>query len=185
MARDGLPAIGSFSLVKDLVRDYAELSVVQDYEKKKHDLDSLRAFPSTRKCKQSMNKTQDGSSYRSHSMNNWADESKNNRMHMFRGKGIREETGFDSGRFQTSVKGWLEGYQTVREKFQQQESEGMGRMNSSVGKALFNLKRTMPAPTKQDANAWIKQRFGSQKPRGNPLSMSNRTSPRRNNQYMM
>ena len=44
----GLPNIGSFSLIKDLVRDYTDLSNVQTREKRKHDLDSLRAYPGTK-----------------------------------------------------------------------------------------------------------------------------------------
>jgi len=42
-----LPAVGSFGLIKDLVKDYTDLYAGQTKEKKKHELDSLRAFPAT------------------------------------------------------------------------------------------------------------------------------------------
>lgn len=44
---DTLPPVGSFSLIKDLVREYTELTVVQNKERKKHEIDSLRAYPGT------------------------------------------------------------------------------------------------------------------------------------------
>lgn len=39
-----LPEIGSFSLIKDLVKDYTSVSKKQDIERVKLDKDSLRAF---------------------------------------------------------------------------------------------------------------------------------------------
>jgi hypothetical protein len=47
IAKDTLPPVGSFGLIKDLVRDYTELTVVQEKERKKHEIDSLRAYPGT------------------------------------------------------------------------------------------------------------------------------------------
>ncbi len=51
LAKDGLPPVGSFALIKDLVRDYTDLSTMQGRERKKLDLDSVRAFPGTKIAK--------------------------------------------------------------------------------------------------------------------------------------
>ena len=41
------------------------------------------------------------------------------------------------GRFTTSTKPWLDGYDTVKKQFNE-------RKRSAVGRALYNLKRTLP-----------------------------------------
>jgi len=45
--REVLPEIGSFDLIKDLVRDYTNLTKIQKIKREKHDNDSLRAFAGT------------------------------------------------------------------------------------------------------------------------------------------
>ena len=41
---DKLPPVGDFSIIKDLVKDYTELSKVQEVERRKHERISLRAY---------------------------------------------------------------------------------------------------------------------------------------------
>lgn len=61
------------------------------------------------------------------------------------------------GRFTTSTKPWLDGYDTVRNRFKEDKTVDEGRNNTAVGRALYNLKKTLPPVTKNHANAFIKQ----------------------------
>ena len=76
--QDGLPSIGSFALIKDLVRDYTDLTIAQQKERKKLDLDSKRLYPSTKIAKDtfkaSMNADFLDHGRKSHSVAQWGTE---------------------------------------------------------------------------------------------------------------
>jgi len=72
IAKDVLPPVGSFGLIKDLVRGYTDLTVVQEKERKKHEIDSLRAYPGTSIAKNmSMTSRQDSSRNGPHQIASW------------------------------------------------------------------------------------------------------------------
>ena len=159
IAKDSLPPVGSFALIKDLVRDYTDLKKVQEVERKKLDLDSIRAFPGSKIAKTAASTLGD-SDWEQHaktrSVSQWGTEQLNKKTTLFRQKGLRDP---GSGRFQTSTKEWLNGYDTVRNQFAKRNTViggGSARMNSTVGQAMFNLKRTLPPPTQDDANKHIR-----------------------------
>ena len=184
--KDALPPIGSFDLISDLVRDYTTLTIGQNKEKSKLDLDSLRAFPGTKVSKNSkLSKDKDAwEERRSRSMAAWGTEcSTNIKTTLFRKKGLREVTG-TTGRFNTSTKPWLEGYDTVREKFQKGLTPKIPQMSTTFGQAMFNFKRTMPnTGVKEDANRFIRQKnnpLAPLKTSGTNVSMTkNLFSPKR------
>ena len=176
-----LPEIGSFSLIQDLVKDYTGLSKQQDNERKKLDFDSLRAYPG------SLRATKPGRSA------SWVDRSKmsndgwgtegstRNRSMATKPSTMRGEDTARVGRFQTSNKPWLDGYDTVRKDFVQRKATDNGRMNTSVGRALFNLKRTLPPASNADANMYIKQRNTGIV---SPTSISQVSSPKRLSHFL-
>lgn len=105
-----------------------------------------------------------------------------NKTTLFRTKGLKDD---GCGRFQTSTKPWLDGYDTVREK--RHPSLGSTRMNSTVGQAMFNLKRSLPPPSQHDANKYIRLNNNKAnlmrmtKQNSPSISNSNQNSPKRFN----
>ena len=87
----------------------------------------------------------------------WGSESLNNKKSLFRAKGLRDDPN-TIGRFQTSTKAWLDGYDSVRSNHNNKaQSQGQfKRMNIGVGQAMFNLKRSMPTE-REDPNRYIRQ----------------------------
>ena len=147
-----LPEIGSFSLIKDLVKDYTGLSKQQRVERRKLDNDSKRAFAG------SLRATKSGkSAFVVDRRSPWRDETDEigRRKEKYRASSFKGEEEL-VGRFTTSTKPWLEGYDTVRNQFKERKKEDEGRINTSVGRALFNLKRTLPPVGKDEANRFIK-----------------------------
>ena len=127
--KDLLPPVGSYGLIRDLVRDYTETSQTQEKERKKLDLDSFRAFPSTNLAKtraESMKRSKDNSwTFSFMEMGGSIGAGKKT---LFNVKGLREANS-TVGRFQTSTKPWLDGYDSIRAK----KAKAQDRMNSSVG----------------------------------------------------
>ena len=136
--------MGSFALIKDLVRDYTDLSVMQSQERKKLNLDSIRAYPGTKIAK-TVKSTLADSEWEQHaksrSVSQWGTESLAKKTTLFRQKGLRDP---GSGRFQTSTKEWLKGYDTVRHQFAKRNTlidvgrnerlvGGSARMSTTVG----------------------------------------------------
>lgn len=88
----------------------------------------------------------------------WGSESLNNKTSLFRPKGLRDDPN-TIGRFQTSTKAWLDGYDSVRQQYNEkaQSSGHHKRMSSGVGQAMFNLMRSMPNTSREDPNRYIRQ----------------------------
>lgn len=125
------------------MRDYTELTVVQGKVQKKHEGDSFRAYPGTttaRAARSVQMRNLDSLDAKNKTAGFWNFDS-TNKTTLFRTKGLKDD---GCGRFQTSTKPWLDGYDTVREK--RHPSLGSTRMNSTVGQAMFNLKRSLPPP---------------------------------------
>ena len=156
--KDALPPIGSYDLISDLVRDYTQLSKKDRTEKSKLHLDSLRMFPGSR-ISRNATLAQDKEAWeerRSRSMAAWGTEALGKKTTLFRPKGLRDENG-TGGRFLTSTKPWLDGYETVRDKFQKGLTPKIPQMSTTFGQAMFNLKRTIPnTGHKDDANKYIR-----------------------------
>ena len=156
LTKESLPPVGSFGLIKDIVRDYTELGIEQARSKQKHDMDSLRAFPGT-KIAQDIKLSKDKVAWqdrKSRSMSMWGTEDTNKKKTLFRQKGLRDD---GVGRFQTSTKQWLDGYDSVRERYTKAYSSENSRVNTAVGRAMFNLRRTMPSTAHADPNIYIRQ----------------------------
>ena len=60
----------------------------------------------------------------------------------------------------TSTKPWLDGYETVKQNFKSigRSVSKTPRMNSTMGQAMFNVKRTLDhSDSKADANQYIRR----------------------------
>ena len=111
-----MPPIGSYDLISDLVRTYTDITKKDRVEKLKLHSDSLRLYPGSRLSRKAAGRTLDEDRRRSQSMAAWGTETLNKKTCLFRPKGLRDDDG-TTGRFLTSTKPWLDGYETVREKF--------------------------------------------------------------------
>ena len=113
LAKDGLPAVGSFDLIKDLVRDFTVLRVKQVKEENKHNKDSLRLYAGTKLAKDTVaaNRRQEEDS-QMRSTSEWGNEELNKKHTLFRQKGLRDTS--TNGRFVTSTKPWLDNYESVK-----------------------------------------------------------------------
>ena len=95
--KDTLPPVGSFSLIKDLVNEFTELTVVQEKERKKQEIDSLRAYPGTNIANH-MSRTYQKNEKTSIGVVDWGgNEPIQNRATLLMSKGIRDNGG--TGRF--------------------------------------------------------------------------------------
>lgn len=161
--KDGLPEIGSYDLIKDLVEEYNTNANFFVKEKAKQDGNSLRLFPGT-KVATNKNLARDKEAWqerRSRSVSTWATQSTTIKTTLFNKNGIREERG-TQGRFLTSTKPWLEGYETKKNKYFQSTRNSFGadsRMSTTTGQAMFNVKRKiLPiGDYKADGNLNIRQ----------------------------
>ena len=84
-------------------------------------------------------------------MSQWGSEQHNNKKSLYRAKGLCHTD--TSTRFITSNKPWLENYENKKEA----HAKGQGSiMNTTVGKAMFNLNRTLPRRNPAEANQHIR-----------------------------
>lgn len=152
-----LPEIGSFSLIQDLVKDFTGLAKKQVNERKKLDCDSLRAYAgSLRATKVGKSAFWGDKKPMAIQVSQDDDELTRRRTTQIRPSTLKNEDSL-VGRFTTSTKSWLQGYDTVRVQFKERKKTEESRNHTSVGRALFNLKRTLPPSSKEEANAFIKQ----------------------------
>ena len=141
------------------------------------DGDSLRAFPASLRVSKVSKSGYWGERNARSMQHTWdGDEvSTAGQTTSHRPKKMKDENNL-IGRFTTSTKPWLDGYDTVRNQFKERKST-----SNVVGRALFNLKRTLPPSTKDDANANIKQ--FNRRNLGTPAA-SNPLSPKRLSQFL-
>ena len=105
LAKDGLPAVGSFDLIKDLVREFTVLRVRREKENNKRERDSLRLYAGTKLAKDAVaaRERQEVSDYsQMRSTSEWGNEQLSKKHTLFRQKGLRDTS--TTGRFVTSTK---------------------------------------------------------------------------------
>ena len=175
-----LPEIGSFSLIQDLVKDYTDLSKKQDNERRKLDFDSQRGYNGSLRATKAGRSASWVDRKSQSNIEGWGTEASTRGRSLNKPSILLEDTNQRVGRFRTSNKAWLDSYESVKKDYEKKKVHDNGRMNTSVGRALFNLKRTLPPSTKDEANSFIKQRTRVV----SPVSISQISSPKRLSHFL-